>query len=77
VIQNTVQTRTVCPAELDETPPVRPQPAADAQITMNASGRAYLAALVGWGQAILAQLTDAGTACHAAQAAEATGAAKP
>lgn len=63
-----VQTRLVCPAELDQAAPDRPTPAADAQVKVNASGKAYLAALVGWGQALLAQLTDAASACHAAQA---------
>lgn len=77
MVETHTVTRTVCPAELDQPAPVQPSPAADARISMNASGGAYLAQLVAWGRGVLAQLTDAATSCHAAQAAEAKAVSAP
>lgn len=59
-----VQTRLICPAELDQPTPAAPAPAADAQITMNASGQAYLTGLVSWGLSLAKLFGDAASACH-------------
>lgn len=53
----------VCPAELDQPTPPRPEPAADAQLTFNGPGGAYVAALSGWGGAAAKLLDDAKAAC--------------
>ena len=64
VVTNTVETRKVCPAELDQPIAAAPSPAPDAKITANASGQAYLAAVIVWGQSVAKLFTDAAADCH-------------
>jgi hypothetical protein len=64
VVTTQVETRLVCPAELDQAVPNRPTPADDAKIAANASGNAYLAALVVWGEATAKLFSDAADDCH-------------
>ena len=70
VVATKVQTRTVCPAELDA--PIAPKPVVGdgAVVKYNKAGSDWIAALSAWGDGVVKQLTDAGAACHAAQAAE-------
>ena len=56
----------MCPAELDQERPAKPAPAADAKVTVNAAGGDYLAALVGWGDAVAALFDGAKASCPAA-----------
>lgn len=52
-----------CPADLDATPAPRPTPAADAVVQYNLPGGQYVAALIGWGEGLAAQIRDAQHEC--------------
>lgn len=67
-----VETRTVCPAELDQPRPAKPTPAAGAKVTTNAAGGDYLGAVLGWGDAV-ARLFDGAKASCPAQTGAAVG----
>ena len=62
----------VCPAELSAAIPARPVLPADAVVTANAPGGAWLSEELGWGSTLQAVLADATAACRAA-----TGTAEP
>lgn len=68
VVVQQVQTRLVCPAELDQSVPAQPTPSTDAKVATNPAGADYLARLVAWGQDLARRLTDASDTCHAAVA---------
>lgn len=53
-----------CPADLDAAPADRPTPAADAVVDYNVPGGRYLAALIGWGEGLAAQIRDARAECE-------------
>jgi hypothetical protein len=63
VIQTRHERVVECPADLDAKPSDRPTPAADAVIQYNLPGGEYLAGLIGWGEGLLAQITDAQAEC--------------
>lgn len=65
VIEQTVVTRLVCPAELDAVVPPRPLVPADAVVEANQPGSAWLSAELGWGSVIAALFDDARAACQA------------
>ena len=44
-MQTRVETRIVCPAELDQTRPTKPVPGAGAQVSVNTAGGDYIKAL--------------------------------
>lgn len=52
-----------CPADLDAAPARKPEPKAGAVIQYNGPGGQYLAALIGWGASLAAQLSDARAEC--------------
>lgn len=65
VIEQTVVTRLICPAELDAVISLRPSVPAGAVVEANALGSAWLSAELGWGSEILALFSDARSACVA------------
>jgi len=69
VVSRVVERQMVCPAELDQSPGVQPQPGPDAKVVMNAAGGDYISALVVWATSAVRLLNDAAAACRAAQAA--------
>lgn len=60
-----VETRTVCPAELDQVRPPKPSPAPGAKVTTNAAGGEYLAAVLGWADAVARLFDGAKGSCPA------------
>lgn len=71
MVETRVETRTVCPAELDQARPAKPAPAAGAQVTANDAGGAWIKALAGWGDALAALFDGAKAGCPAPPAGSA------
>jgi hypothetical protein len=63
VIQTRTVTERVCPAELRAPRPARPVPAADAELQGNASGMAWLNALLAYMGLVEDRLSDAAKDC--------------
>ena len=63
VIVRTVETRRVCPAELDQPAPTLPAPPPGAVVRHNAEGGAWLDALIAAGQGAIDLFNDARAAC--------------
>jgi len=61
--------RLYCPADLSAAPAPRPTVPEGASVTVNAKGKAWLAALSVWGDALLDQILDSQAACAAATSA--------
>ncbi len=60
-----VQTRWVCPAELDNAPPAAPQPALDARVITNPPGADYVARVHAWAMGLYGLINDARADCFA------------
>lgn len=67
IVETTVKTRTVCPAELGAPVPAQPKVPAGAKITANSAGTDWLKAVLDWGAGLSATLNDAKTECAKAQ----------
>lgn len=63
VIERVTETVRVCPAELRQERPDRPRPADGAELQGNASGMAWLEALLAWAGLIELRLNDAAKEC--------------
>ena len=63
VVRTVVRTERVCPAELTAPSPAQPQPGADAKLTGNSAGMAWLSAVLTWANLINDRLTDARKEC--------------
>lgn len=63
VVRTVVKTVTVCPAEVRADAPAQPQPGADAKLTGNSAGMAWLNATIAWAKLINDRLTDARKEC--------------
>lgn len=63
VVRTVVRTERVCPAELTAPSPAQPQPGADAKLTGNSAGMAWLSAMLAWANLINDRLADARKEC--------------
>lgn len=63
VVRTVVEHRTVCPAELTAPSPAQPQPGAEAKLTGNSAGMAWLSATLAWANLINERLADAAKEC--------------
>ena len=66
IVQHQVETRLVCPAELDQARALKPAVPADAKLTANPAASAWLGALTGWADQVASLFDDAAAACRAA-----------
>jgi hypothetical protein len=68
VIEHVETTRVICPADLRRPLPAAQEPAADAIVTHNEAGGAWIDGLVDRAQAAVAVITDSLAACAKAGA---------